>query len=229
MSGFLNLENIQKSYGHAAGETKVLRGIELTIAQGQTMAITGPSGCGKSTLLNIIGLLDKATGGKVSLEGRDLTALGDAEAAAVRNQKIGFVFQMHHLLGQCSVLENVLLPTLAAKDKSIRGASQQRAENLLERVGLKDRLGYRPGQLSAGQRQRAAIVRAMICRPVLLLADEPTGALDKENAAQIADLMLELNRQEKITLLVVTHSAQLAAKMDDQYTLTEGILQRSGI
>jgi lipoprotein-releasing system ATP-binding protein len=223
---FLNLENIQKSYGQGEGQSKVLCGIDLTVAQGQRIAITGPSGCGKSTLLNIIGLLDKSTSGKVMLEGRDLTALGDSEAAAVRNQKIGFVFQMHHLLPQCSVLENVLLPILAAKDKSIQDASKQRAETLLERVGLKDRISYRPGQLSAGQRQRAAIVRAMICRPVLLLADEPTGALDKENAGQIAELMLELNRQEKITLIVVTHSAELAGKMDVQYELKEGVLHR---
>jgi ABC-type lipoprotein export system ATPase subunit len=225
MSGFLSLENIHKSYGSAAGETKVLCGIDLTIARGQMIAITGPSGCGKSTLLNIMGLLDKATGGKVMLEGQDLTALGDT-AAAVRNQKIGFTFQMHHLLPQCSVLENVMLPTLAAKDKTVREGAGQRAETLLERVGLKDRLDYRPGQLSAGQRQRAAIVRAMICRPVILLADEPTGALDKENAGQIADLMLELNRQEKITLIVVTHSVELAGKMDVQYELRDGILKR---
>jgi lipoprotein-releasing system ATP-binding protein len=224
---FLNLEKIEKSYGQGEGQSKVLCGVDLTVAQGQMIAITGPSGCGKSTLLNIIGLLDKATGGKVTLEGRDLTALGDSDAAAVRNQKIGFVFQMHHLLPQCSVLENVLLPTLAAKDKTIRDESKQRAESLLERVGLKDRITYRPGQLSAGQRQRAAIVRAMICRPVLLLADEPTGALDKENAGQIAELMLDLNRQEKITLIVVTHSEELAGKMDVQYELTEGVLQRS--
>jgi lipoprotein-releasing system ATP-binding protein len=227
MSGyFLNLEHIQKSYGRGEEETKVLRGIDLAITEGQTLAITGPSGCGKSTLLNIIGLLDKSSAGSVILEGQDLTAMGDSEAAAVRNQKIGFVFQMHHLLPQCSVLENVLLPTLAAKDKAIRDESRQRAENLLERVGLHDRMSYRPGQLSAGQRQRAAIVRAMICRPVLLLADEPTGALDKENAGQIAELMLELNRQEKITLIVVTHSAELAGKMDVQFKLAEGVLQR---
>jgi lipoprotein-releasing system ATP-binding protein len=226
MSGFLNLEKVEKSYGQGEGQSKVLCGVDLTVAQGQMIAITGPSGCGKSTLLNIIGLLDKSTGGKVTLEGRDLTALGDSDAAAVRNQKIGFVFQMHHLLPQCSVLENVLLPTLAAKDKTIRDESKQRAETLLERVGLKDRITYRPGQLSAGQRQRAAIVRAMICRPVLLLADEPTGALDKENAGQVAELMLDLNRQEKITLIVVTHSGELAGKMDVQYELKEGVLKR---
>lgn len=235
MSGyFLQIENIHKSYGYGQHESKVLGGIDLTAGQGETIAITGPSGCGKSTLLNIIGLLDKPTAGKVMLEGRDLTAMGESEAAAVRNQKIGFVFQMHHLLPQCSVLENVLLPTLAirrsssqaAKKKASQDISRQRAENLLERVGLKDRITYRPGQLSAGQRQRAAIVRAMICQPVLILADEPTGALDRENALQIAELMLELNRQEKITLIVVTHSMELAGRMDVQYKLTEGVLQR---
>jgi ABC-type lipoprotein export system ATPase subunit len=222
---FLCLENIQKSYGQGEGETAVLRGIDLTAAEGQTVAIVGPSGCGKSTLLNIIGLLDKPTAGKVILEGRDLTSLGESEAAVMRNQKIGFVFQMHHLLPQCSVLENVLLPTLAAKSKIAQKSSRQRAEALLERVGLKDRMTYRPGQLSAGQRQRTAIVRAMICQPVLLLADEPTGALDGDNARQIALLMLELNQQEKITLIVATHSMELAAQMERQYELREGVLR----
>lgn len=235
MSGpFLQIENIVKTYGRGPQETKVLGGINLTAGQGETIAITGPSGCGKSTLLNIVGLLDKPTAGKVSLEGRDITGIGDSEAAAVRNQKIGFVFQMHHLLGQCSVLENVLLPTLAIrrsssqamKKKAARDAAGERAKSLLERVGLKDRMNYRPGQLSAGQRQRAAIVRAMICQPVLLLADEPTGALDQENAGQIAELMLELNSQEKITLIVVTHSAELAGKMGIRYELREGVLKR---
>jgi lipoprotein-releasing system ATP-binding protein len=229
---FLNLENIQKSYSQGQGEAKVLRGIDLTVAQGQTIAITGPSGCGKSTLLNIIGLLDKSTAGKVILEGRDLTAMGESEAAAVRNQKIGFVFQMHHLLPQCSVLENILLPTLAvrrgspqaARHEAAQDVSRQRAENLLKRVGLKDRMMSRPGQLSAGQRQRVAIVRAMICQPVLLLADEPTGALDRENAGQIAELMLDLNRHENITLIVVTHSVELAGKMEQRYELKEGNL-----
>jgi len=227
---FLNLDHIQKSYAGPSGRVDVLKDVRLNVLQGQTVAIAGPSGCGKSTLLNIISLLDKPTAGKVILEGRDLTSLPESEAAAVRNQKIGFVFQMHHLLPQCSVLENVLMPTLAAKNKTAQNNElRQRAENLLERVGLKDRMRYRPGQLSAGQRQRAAIVRAMICQPVLLLADEPTGALDRDNAEQVAQLMIELNRQEKITLIVATHSMELAGKMERHYQLTQGILQQSEV
>jgi len=229
MSAFLRLEDIRKNYAGPGGQTEVLGGINLEAGQGQTVAIAGPSGCGKSTLLNIVGLLDKPTAGKVILEGRDLTSLGESEAATARNQKIGFVFQMHHLLPQCSVLENVLMPTLAAKNKTAHNELRQRAENLLERVGLKDRMRYRPGQLSAGQRQRAAIVRAMICQPVLLLADEPTGALDRDNAEQVAQLMIELNRQEKITLIVATHSMELAGKMERHYQLTQGILQQSEV
>jgi len=227
---FLNLDHIQKSYAGPSGRVDVLKDVRLNVLQGQTVAIAGPSGCGKSTLLNIISLLDKPTAGKVILEGRDLTSLGESEAATARNQKIGFVFQMHHLLPQCSVLENVLMPTLAAKNKTAQNNElRQRAENLLERVGLKDRMRYRPGQLSAGQRQRAAIVRAMICQPVLLLADEPTGALDRDNAEQVAQLMIELNRQEKITLIVATHSMELAGKMERHYQLTQGILQQSEV
>jgi lipoprotein-releasing system ATP-binding protein len=229
MSAFLRLEDIRKNYAGPGGQTNVLSGISLDVGQGQTIAIVGPSGCGKSTLLNIIGLLDRPTAGKVILEERELTALSESEAAKVRNQKIGFVFQMHHLLPQCSVLENVLLPTLAGDKKLPVKEFQSRAEELLERVGLRDRMQHRPGQLSAGQRQRAAIVRALILRPVLLLADEPTGALDRDNAGQIAELMVELNRQENMTLIVATHSVELAGKMERRYPLAQGVLQQSEI
>jgi ABC-type lipoprotein export system ATPase subunit len=229
MSAFLRLEDIRKNYTGPGGQTEVLGGINLEVGQGQTVAIAGPSGCGKSTLLNIIGLLDRPTAGKVILEERELTSLSDTEAAKVRNQKIGFVFQMHHLLPQCSVLENVLLPTLAGDKKLPVKEFQLRAEELLERVGLKDRIQHRPGQLSAGQRQRTAIVRALILRPVLLLADEPTGALDKDNAGQIAELIVELNRQENVTLIVATHSMELAGKMEWRYQLTQGVLRQSEI
>jgi ABC-type lipoprotein export system ATPase subunit len=229
MSAFLRLEDIRKNYAGPGGQAEVLGGISLDAGQGQTIAIVGPSGCGKSTLLNIIGLLDKPTAGKVILDERELTTLSDTEAAKVRNRKIGFVFQMHHLLPQCSVLENVLLPILAGDKKLPAKEFQLRAEELLERVGLKDRIQHRPGQLSAGQRQRAAIVRALILRPVLLLADEPTGALDKDNAEQIVELIVELNRQENVTLIVATHSMELAGKMEWRYQLTQGVLRQSEI
>ncbi len=166
-----------------SGAVDVLKGITLTIEPGRSVVIVGPSGCGKSTLLNIIGGLDHPTGGRVLLEGQDLAVLGDEELARIRNRQIGFVFQLHHLLPQCTVLENVLIPTLATRDKSSPRSLRERAETLLRRVGLADRMSYRPGELSGGQRQRVAVARALINQPKLLLADEPTGSLDESTSA----------------------------------------------
>ncbi len=226
MSDFLlQIKGLQKKYSETAGETEVLRGIDLDIPRGRSVAIVGPSGCGKSTLLNILGLLDKPTAGTVSLDGQDYAGLGETAAAKVRNQRIGFVFQMHHLLPQCSVLENVLIPTLAGNTKASQKEMLYYAAELLDRVGLTGRMNYLPGQISAGQRQRAALVRALINKPALLLADEPTGALDHDTAEQIAKLMVELNQQEKLTLIVVTHSMDLAKKMDRRYELADGLLR----
>ncbi len=226
MSDFLlQIKGLQKKYSETAGETEVLRGIDLEVPRGRSVAIVGPSGCGKSTLLNILGLLDKPTAGTVSLDGQDYAGLSEAAAAKVRNLRIGFVFQMHHLLPQCSVLENVLIPTLAGNTKASQKEMLYYAAELLDRVGLTGRMNYLPGQLSAGQRQRAALVRALINKPALLLADEPTGALDHAAAEQIAKLMVELNQQEKLTLIVVTHSMDLAKKMDRRYELADGLLK----
>lgn len=226
MSDFLlQIKGLQKKYSETAGETEVLRGIDMEVPRGRSVAIVGPSGCGKSTLLNILGLLDKPTAGTVSLDGQDYAGLSEAAAAKVRNLRIGFVFQMHHLLPQCSVLENVLIPTLAGNTKASQKEMLYYAAELLDRVGLTGRMNYLPGQLSAGQRQRAALVRALINKPALLLADEPTGALDHAAAEQIAKLMVELNQQEKLTLIVVTHSMDLARKMDRRYELADGLLK----
>jgi len=226
MSDFLlQIKGLQKKYSETAGETEVLRGIDLEVPRGRSVAIVGPSGCGKSTLLNILGLLDKPTAGTVSLDGQDYAGLSEAAAAKVRNLRIGFVFQMHHLLPQCSVLENVLIPTLAGNTKASQKEMLYYAAELLDRVGLTGRMNYLPGQLSAGQRQRAALVRALINKPAMLLADEPTGALDHAAAEQIAKLMVELNQQEKLTLIVVTHSMDLARKMDRRYELADGLLK----
>ena len=206
----------------------VLKDISLTVQRGETLAIIGPSGSGKSTLLNVIGTLDRPTSGTVRLGEQDLGQLNENQLAAIRNRQIGFVFQAHFLLPQCTVWENVLVPTLAA------GAAQRqdapaRADRLLRRVGLGDRLEHRPGQLSGGERQRVAVVRALINQPQLLLADEPTGALDRAAAQQLAQLLLDLNREEGVTLIVVTHARELAQRMGRTMEITDGTLtQRPG-
>ncbi len=223
----LELNNVSKRYGGGADEVDVLREISLRIEPGQTISITGPSGSGKSTLLNLIGGLDRPTAGTILLDGQDLAALSDAELSAVRNRKVGFVFQLHHLLPQCTTLENVLLPTLAATlSTPQRRDMTARAEMLLEAVGLADKRDSFPGQLSGGQRQRVAVVRAMILKPQIVLADEPTGSLDAEAAAQTADALIRLNQNEGTTLIVATHAANLATRMKrrfrlDQQRLTE--------
>jgi lipoprotein-releasing system ATP-binding protein len=222
----LKLSNVTLRYesGGAAPPVQVLKGVSLEVARGESLAIIGPSGSGKSTLLNIIGTLDRATSGEVVLTGQDLSRLDEAKLAAVRNRQIGFVFQAHHLLPQCTVMENVLVPTLAGADGDARKNAPERAERLLKRVGLGDRTTHRPGQLSGGERQRVAVVRALINQPQLLLADEPTGALDRAAAEQLAQLLLELNREEGVTLIVVTHALDLARKMGRVLELQDGIL-----
>jgi ABC-type lipoprotein export system ATPase subunit len=222
----LKISNVTQRYdsGAGAGPVNVLKGISLEVKRGESLAIIGPSGSGKSTLLNIIGTLDRATSGEVSLNGQDLSKLDDERLASVRNRQIGFVFQAHFLLPQCSVMENVLVPTLAGVDGALRAGAPERGDRLLKRVGLVERMKHRPGQLSGGERQRVAVVRALINQPQLLLADEPTGALDRASAEQLAQLLLELNREEGVTLIVVTHALDLAHKMGRVLELKDGIL-----
>lgn len=227
----LKLVGVSKRY-EAPGSgpaLAILEQISLEVGRGETLAVVGPSGSGKSTLLQIIGTLDRPSSGEVLLDGQDLNQLGELELAAVRNQQLGFVFQSHYLLPQCTVLENVLVPTLA--DGNHPGDSTRhpepagtRAERLLKRVGLGERLSHRPGQLSGGERQRVAVVRALINRPQLLLADEPTGALDHVAALQLGQLLVELNREESVTLVVVTHARELAARMSRVLELKDGRL-----
>ena len=202
----------------------VLEEVSLEITRGESLAIVGPSGSGKSTLLHIMGTLDRPTSGTVALDGQDLSTLGEQQLAAVRNRQIGFVFQAHYLLPQCTVLENVLVPTLAATEAAERDGAGERAERLLKRVGLVERRLHRPGELSGGERQRVAVVRALINRPRLLLADEPTGALDAAGAARLADLLLELNRDEGVTLVVVTHAVSVARRLGRVLGLRDGLL-----
>ena len=217
----LEAAGLVKSYVSPEGaETRVLKGVDLTVASGETVAITGASGCGKSTLLNILATLDRPTSGRVTLDGRDVLGLGEAALAELRSTAVGLVFQAHHLLPQCSVLENVLVPAAAARN----GGAEGRAKALLGRVGLGDRLSHRPGQLSGGECQRAAVVRALVNKPKLVLADEPTGSLDRENAESLAALLLELNREEGTALILVTHAADLAARAGRTLKLLDGRL-----
>jgi lipoprotein-releasing system ATP-binding protein len=216
-------DNLAKQFSTRAEPLVVLRGITLELKAGENLAIVGPSGSGKSTLLSILGALDAPTSGRVVLDGQDPARLDEPALATFRNQKIGFVFQDHHLLPQCSALENVLLPTIP--HGPARRETIQRAEELLKRVGLGDRLDHRPAELSGGERQRVALARALINRPLLLLAVEPTGNLDRTTAERIGDLMLELQQQEQMMLITVTHSRRLAAQMNRQLELDEGVLK----
>jgi len=221
----VDLEDVTKRYPSPAGEDgpPVLRGITLAVPQGEALAVVGPSGSGKSTLLNIIGTLDRPTAGRVRLAGQDLSAMDEETLAEVRSRRIGFVFQLHHLLPQCTALENVLVPALAEVG-TVPDEVEDRGRRLLERVGLSDRMGYRPGHLSGGERQRVAVARALINGPPLLLADEPTGSLDREASDRLADLLVELNRADGVTLIVVTHAVGLARRMGRVLELRDGAL-----
>jgi len=220
----IELVDVTKTYGEAG----VLNGVTLKLERGQSLVVVGPSGCGKSTLLNLIGGLDQPTSGRVLFDGRNLAELTENELARIRNREIGFVFQLHHLLPQCTVLENVLVPTLARRDGSAQKDVRERAEALLARVGLKDRMSYRPGELSGGQRQRVAVARALINQPKLLLADEPTGSLDETTSQGIAELLAELNRDQGVTLIVATHSQTLATRIGHIMELRGGVLLDRG-
>jgi lipoprotein-releasing system ATP-binding protein len=219
----LIVTNLCKEYPTRSGPLSVLRDIRLELGRGQAMAVMGPSGSGKSTLLHILGTLDRPSSGTVRLDGKDPFALPEPELADFRNRHIGFIFQDHHLLPQCSVLENVLVPTLVGKDE--RNEAEQWARELLGRVGLSGRLDHRPAELSGGERQRVAVARALIRRPVLLLADEPTGNLDRRTARAVGELLLSLHEQEQTILVVVTHSAELAQAFPQQMEMMEGQLQ----
>jgi ABC-type lipoprotein export system ATPase subunit len=223
----LELRNLTKTYGEPGtpGCVEVLKGISLTISPGRSMAIVGPSGSGKSTLLNIMGALDVPTGGQVLWEGKDLASLGEKGRADFRNRQVGLVFQLHHLLPQCTALENVLVPTLAGKAGGSQESDLNRAKDLLVKVGLAEEMSRRPGELSGGQRQRVAVARALINEPRLLLADEPTGSLDERAADGVADLLKELNRTQGLALVIVTHAARLASRFSQVCELVDGNLR----
>ena len=220
------LTHITKYYGQPDSEIRnlVLEDISLSIENNDRIAIVGPSGSGKSTLLNILGTLDKPDSGKILLGGSLVVQMNDTQLAQIRNTFLGFVFQMHHLLPQLTLLENVLLPLLPQKNKTILKSALELALHLINRVGLTAHLNQYPSQLSVGECQRTAVVRALINKPKLLLADEPTGSLDAASAEELATLLIELNREQNVALVIVTHSMELAAKMDKTYQLREGRL-----
>jgi lipoprotein-releasing system ATP-binding protein len=222
----LKADRLSKSYPTPRGALAVLSDVSLTLNRGDAVAIMGPSGSGKSTLLYILGALEPPSSGSLTLDGQDPYALGESAQAAFRNAHVGFVFQDHSLLPQCSVLENVLTPTLVARagDPGLSGV-ESRARDILAQVGLGDRLDHRPGELSGGEKQRAAVARALICNPVLLLCDEPTGNLDRASADAVASLLLDLHAKQNGILIVVTHSAALAERFPRRYDMDGGRLR----
>jgi lipoprotein-releasing system ATP-binding protein len=216
----ISAQGVEKKYAFGGGAVRVLRGLDLDVRRGEMIAIMGASGVGKSTLLHIFGALDRPTDGEVIFGGERLFGRSDSGLAQFRNRAIGFVFQFHHLLPEFSALENVMMPGLLGRDsrKEVKG----RADALLERVGLKDRIHHRPSELSGGEQQRVAIARALVNKPELILADEPTGNLDSEAASSIFDLLREINRTDGVTFLVATHNAAIAERMDRLVIMVDG-------
>jgi lipoprotein-releasing system ATP-binding protein len=220
----IEVRQLSKTYETPGENLRVLTDLDLTVAQGETAAIIGPSGCGKSTLLNLLGALDRPTTGSIKIGDQDISTLSEEQAATFRNHSLGFIFQQQHLLPQLTVLENVLVPRLAGDWQEPAAETEQRARQLLDKVGLGQRLDHLPWQLSGGEKLRTAVARALINRPKLILADEPTGSLDPASTDTVADLLLDLNRDQGVTLIVVTHNADLARRMAKTFELRAGKL-----
>ncbi len=219
----LQLQNISKGYGEIGMHSfrPVLKGLNLEIEKGEKISIVGPSGSGKTTMLNLLGTLDLPDSGKILFNGNDLTTFSKTELADFRNKNLGFIFQLHHLLPQLTLWENVLLPLLPQGNK-ISKEQKEWAEHLIQKVGIWEQRNQKPAEMSGGECQRTAVVRALINKPELVLADEPTGALDEENANALSELLIQLSDEENVTLITVTHSSELAGKMDKRYILRNG-------
>lgn len=223
VAAVLALRNVRRSFQQGSGTIEVLRGVSLTIGPGELVALVGPSGCGKSTLLHVAGLLERADSGDILISGQDGAALPDNQRSALRRKTMGFVYQYHHLLREFSALENVVVPQMI--DGVARGDATQRATELLQQVGLGQRLNHRPAELSGGEQQRVAIARALANRPQLLLADEPTGNLDEHTAEEVFGVLLKLVREAGLGALIATHNTALAGRMDRRLSLHEGVIQ----
>lgn len=219
----LKLENVEKKYSGGVEELHIINDLTFSVEEGEFISILGRSGSGKSTLLNIMGLLDKVDGGKIFIDGQEVDRLSEEERDRIKNQMIGFVFQFHYLLPEFTALENVMLPALL-NNFSKRAEVEKRAKELLDKVGLSARENHKPSQLSGGEKQRVAIARALINSPKILLADEPTGNLDEETSEMIFKILKDINKNEKQTIIVVTHSKDLAEISDKQLYLKKGIL-----
>ena len=223
----IELDSVKKSFPDAAGaeDRVIIDGVSLQVSEADRFAIVGSSGCGKSTLLNLMGTLDLPTSGDVKIRGESVAGMGEKGLAALRSETLGFIFQLHHLLPQATVLENVMLPSLALRGGPSQAEVRERAEGLLERVGLSGQREQKPHQLSGGERQRAAVVRALINKPGVILADEPTGALDQARASELADLLIELNEEQGVALVMVTHDPGLAERMGRVLRIVDGKLE----
>ncbi|MRR33856.1 ABC transporter ATP-binding protein [bacterium] len=224
-SPLLEVKDLRKSFSTYGSRIDVLNGVDLTVAEGDTIALVGVSGAGKSTLLHVIGTLDRPTSGTVRFRGADVFMMGDGDLASFRNRSIGFVFQFHHLLPEFSALENVMMPALIGGMR--KDEAESLASALLRDVGLADRLSHKPGELSGGEQQRVAIARALVLSPALLLADEPTGNLDGKTSEEVHDLLAEIQRKTGLTLIIVTHNERLAARMGKTIRLVDGRIQEN--
>jgi len=224
-SPLLEVKDLRKSFSTYGSRIDVLNGVDLTVAEGDTIALVGVSGAGKSTLLHVIGTLDRPTSGTVRFRGADVFKMGDGDLASFRNRSIGFVFQFHHLLPEFSALENVMMPALIGGMR--KDEAESLASALLSDVGLAGRLSHKPGELSGGEQQRVAIARALVLSPALLLADEPTGNLDGKTSEEVHDLLAEIQRKTGLTLIIVTHNERLAARMGKTIRLVDGRIQEN--